>query len=119
MASWVGRNITCSSSTSTAEFIHYYRRSNYGSEHIYLVDPVLARQVTMLTNTKTVSGLDIATLEALTGREAVEVPAPLSAPQSITTGALSFNQRRRETKDFDLQTAITARAREITPSDFA
>lgn len=109
MASWVGRNITCSSSTSTAEFIHYYRRSNYGSEHIYLVDPVLARQVTMLTNKKTVSGLDIATLEALTGGEAVEVPAP---PERLRS-------ENREANDFDLQTAITARAREITPSDFA
>ena len=68
--------LTCSSSTPATEYIHYYKRSNYGSEHIYLIDPVLARQVTMLTNKKTVSALDIATLEALTGGEAVEVPAP-------------------------------------------
>lgn len=112
--------LACSSSNPATEYIHYYRRSNYGSEHIYLIDPVLARQVTMLTNKKTVSALDIATLEALTGGEAVEVPAPLD----------------REAEDFDLQTAvrgyfrrygrvaqsrrlITARAREITPSDFA
>lgn len=56
--------------------IYYYRKSNYGTDAIYIADPAMAALISDLTGKKTVTTQDLAVLETLTGKEAVEKLTP-------------------------------------------
>ena len=73
--------------------IRYYIKNNYGAEVIYLSDPGMAALVTDLTGKKTVSGEDLAVLEVLTGKEAVEVIAPRAKNNPFSDG-LHLSERQ-------------------------
>lgn len=58
------------------DYIRYFRKNNYGTDAIYISDPGMATLVSDLTGKKTVTTRDLAVLEAITGKEAVETLPP-------------------------------------------
>ena len=58
--------------------IEYYRKSHYGTDHRYIVDPAVASAVTKLTGKKTVGPDHLAALESL-GFTVTEVLPPREA----------------------------------------
>ena len=87
------------------DYIRYFRKNNYGAEVIYLSDPGMATLVSDLTGKKTVSARDLAVLEAITGKEAVE-----TLPPSFTASGYQGTALGTPGVDMERSTTIFARA---------
>ena len=90
------------------DYIRYFRKNNYGAEVIYLSDPGMATLVSDLTGKKTVSARDLAVLEAITGKEAVE-----TLPPSFTASGYQGTALGTPGVDMERSPAIFARAKTV------